>query len=458
MIYEPKKYQVEAIKLMIKQACAGLLLDPGLGKTSIGLSAFKILKAKGYLKGVLIIAPLRVCYNVWPGEIQKWDNFRELKYAVLHGPQKEAALNSKADIYLINPEGLDWLFNANRWKTFKDRVDVLFVDESTKFKHTRTARFKTLKNFLKHFKRRYIATGTPVPNGLMDLFGQVYLLDEGAALGRFITHYRTKYFYPTGYGGYTWVPQTDALQRITEIVSPLVLRMSAEDYLELPTLFNNTISVELTEEARSVYSQIEDEFYTEIGGTEVTALNAAAAGVKCRQVANGALYGEQIPHRPEREVIPLHDGKLEALEDLVEELNGNPLLVLYEFIHDRERIRAHLGKDIPAVGEMTPKKERELLAAFNNGEVPILMGHPASMGHGLNLQGACHNVCCFGITWDLELYDQSIRRVWRQGQSKPTFVHHLVAKDTLDERVMKVLGSKSRTQKSVFKALKDARK
>lgn len=335
-------------------------------------------------------------------------------------------------------------------------VEGVLVHNSTKFKHTNTQRFKTLKKFLQFFKRRYILTGTPVPNGLMDLFGQMYILDEGNSLGRFITHYRNAYFYPTGFGGYSWVPRMDAMDKITEKISPLVLQMQAEDYLELPALINTNLECKLPEAARAIYQQMEEDFYVELEGKEFMALNAAGAGIKCRQVANGALYGAQVEHRAgEREVQPIHDAKLEVLEDLVEELGGNPLLLLYEFNHDKARIREWLGGNIPAVGEQSAKKDKLLIEAFNAGAVPVMLGHPASMGHGLNLQGACHHVCFYGITWDLELYSQSIQRVHRQGQkAEHTFVYHIVAKGTLDEKVLRVLQSKGKTQRSLLAALK----
>jgi len=353
-------------------------------------------------------------------------------------------LTSDADIHLINPEGLEWLFAQ------KDRpqYDVLIVDESTKFKNSQTKRFKALRMWLPSFRRRWILTGTPVPNGLMDLFGQIYLLDLGRALGRFITHYRRNFFVQSGYGGYQWDPQPDAFPRIIDQISPLVVRMSAEDYLKMPELIFQEILVSLPPAARKVYTSIEDDFYSEFEGGNIVASTAAVAGVKCRQVANGAVYDT------EGTAIPLHDAKLEALDDLVEELSGSPVLILYEFEHDKERILKHLGRGEVLGSGLSAARLDSLVKRFNAGSVPILLGHPAGMGHGLNLQGSCRHVIWFGIPWNLEHYDQAIARIYRQGQeSDRVFVYHIAAENTLDQKVLRVLGQKDRDQSDLNEAL-----
>jgi SNF2 family DNA or RNA helicase len=411
--------------------------------------AFKILKQKGLVSKALIIAPLRPVYKVWPDEVKKWADFADLTYSVLHGGSKEAALAKDVDLYIINPEGLKWLFDP---KKKRPQWDVLIVDESTKFKDSTTQRFKALKAFLPSFTRRWILTGTPVPNGLMDLFGQIYVLDLGRSLGRFITHYRNQYFTPSGYGGYDWKIRPGAYEEIVEMISPLILQLSAEEYLEMPELVYRQIEVTLPKTVKAIYDELEKEFIVSISTqTELVALNAAAAGTKLRQIANGAVYTKSPAWEG------LHEEKLDALQSLLEELNGHSVLILYEFDHDRQRIINRLG-DIPTLSGVSANGLDRLIDGFNDGSIPILIGHPASMGHGLNLQGACHTIIWFGITWNLEYYDQAIARVYRQGQqSGHVYVYHIVAKETKDEEVMQVLTKKDRGQQDLLSALKEAR-
>lgn len=411
--------------------------------------AKKILKERGLVRKTLIIAPLRPCYKVWPDEIRKWADFAELTYTIVHGSGKEAALAKDVDIYIINPEGLKWLFASGRKRP---EFDVLIVDESTKFKDSTTQRFKALKPFLQQFTRRWILTGTPVPNGLMDLFGQMYILDLGRSLGRFITHYRQQYFVPTGYGGYDWKPREGSYEEIVEKISPLVLRLSAEEYLQMPEVVNLKVEVTLPKTVMETYQAVEDDFIKLWDDeTGIIAKNAAAAGTKLRQIANGAVYSGKD------EYLILHDEKLDALEDLLEELNGQSVLIAYEFSHDLERIIDRF----PFIRSMAGTSGRKLEAivdGFNSGDIPVIIGHPASMGHGLNLQERCHHVIWFGITWDLELYDQLVARVYRQGQkSNRVFIYHIIARGTKDEDVMRELDRKDRTQQNLLLGLKIAR-
>jgi len=440
--YIPKGYQKRAIQLCIRQACAGLLLDPGLGKTSITYAVFNILGSKGYVKGLLVIAPLRAVYNVWPNEARKWTEFKDLSVGIVHGKDKERVLREEHDVYVINPEAIVWLVEyLAKIKVENWPFDMLAVDESTKFKDSQTKRFKALRKILHKFKRRYVLTGTPAPNGLMDLFGQMYILDLGHALGQYITHYRNTFFIPSGFGGYSWAPQYDAMERISTLVAPLVLRMKAEDYLELPKLTNQMVWLDLPPDARKIYKDLEDEFIAEIGDEVVIAPSAAAAGVKCRQVLNGAVY-----INAQHDWKTIHEVKLEALEDLVEELSGQPLLVLYEFKHDMERILKKFSK-CGQIGGQSMSKDQVVINRFNDGSLPMVVGHPASMGHALNLQGACAHVCWFGLTWNFEHYDQAIRRVWRQGnEALRVIVYHLCVRDSLDEVVVKTVNSKDKTQ------------
>lgn len=396
---------------------------------------------------VLIVAPLRVAEHTWPSEMNKWEEFDPLTYAVIHGSKKEERLKLDVDIHLINPEGLPWLIETRGLSEY----DVLVIDESSKFKDSQTKRFKSLKPWIPQFKRRWILTGTPVPNGLMDLFGQIYILDLGRSLGRFITHYRREYFDPTGHGGYLWVQKPEAFPKIIERIAPLLLRMSSQEFLQMPELLNVTRPVVLPPAVMESYKMMEDEFITEEKEGAIVAPTGAVAGVKCRQIANGAVYLNDS-----REYIELHDEKIQSLEDLLEELGGNPTLVLYEFTHDAERIKKALGADIPILGSgLSESALYTLIERFNAGNTPVLLGHPSSMGHGLNLQGACSHVIWFGIPWNLEHYIQAIARVYRQGQaSKRVFVYHIIASGTSDERVMKVLIDKDRTEQKVFDAIR----
>ena len=443
----PKQYQVAALKFIYQNCNSGIFLDPGMGKTSTTLALISTLRKTKQCKGVLIIAPIRPLYKVWPDEIKKWDEFKHLKYTILHGPEKDAKLWELSDVYLLNPEGLKWFVQSDGFK--KLNIDVLVIDESTKFKDYSTARFKLIKPFLKQFKRRHILTGEPAPNGYMDLFGQMYVMDVGKALGRYITHYRSMYFYPTGYGGYTWVLQTGADVAIQERIKPSVMRLAAEDHLDMPELIFNDIVIELDEKSRTIYKQFEDDFLAEVGDAVIMSINSAASGSKCRQVANGGVYDEfHVTH-------PVHDLKTSALNDLVEQLQGNPLLCFYEFQHDLERIR-RVFPNAPCLTGMSGSKLDATIDAFNAGDIPVLLGHPASAGHGLNLQGSCHHVCFYGLTWDLDLYHQSYKRVWRQGQNaNRVFVHRIIADKTLDQQVAKVLYGKDATQAAFLKAIKE---
>jgi SNF2 family DNA or RNA helicase len=454
----PHDYQKKAIKFLLEHGSAGLFLDPGLGKTSITLAAFKILKAQGLVERALIVAPLRVCYAVWPREVEKWADFGHLKVTVLHGAGKEKALKDKSDIFVINPEGLEWLCTDGRMKALG--VDTLVIDESSKFKHTGTRRFKTLKPTLHRFRRRWILTGTPAPNGLMDLFGQVYILDLGNALGPYITKFRSEFFTPAGFGGYSWVPKPDTDVRITELLKPLTLRLAAEDYLTLPKLVENNIYVDLPAESRRIYNDLETEMLSVLDSMEVvTALSAAAASVKCRQVANGGIF-LQLDHTPALHSDKwqnLHTAKTDAVSDLIEELNGQQVLLAYDFEHDRDRLRKALPTAIFA-SDYSAKKFSDVERAWNAGDIPILCGHPQSLGHGLNLQSIGQHIVWHSLTWDLELYLQFIRRILRQGNPNThVFCHHIVARNTVDEALLRAMKSKAKVQNRLLDALKEYR-
>lgn len=454
----PHQYQEWGVEKMVSNGAAGLLLDPGLGKTSISLAAIMILLKMGYIKRVLIIAPLRVCRLTWPNEIDKWSNFCHLVYDILHGPTKDWSVENAegTDIFLINPEGLQWLvgkdaksFSANKLK--KLGVDCLIVDESTKFKHSTTVRFKLLRKMLPFFKRRYILTGTFSPNGAMDMFGQVFILDGGRALGQYITHFRKEFFDQPDpvYEPYRYELKEGALEKMTERIAPLVMRLKAEDYIDMPELIPKSIKVQIPESVRDIYNELDSEYIYEMEEGTIMAANAAVVGNKLRQICNGAVYDV------DRNVAIMHDAKLEALESLLDELQGQPILLLYEYEHDRDRILKKFPQLTYIGSGVGEKREAEILRQWNNGELPGLIAHPKSIGHGLNMQeGTCYRVGWFGPPWDFELFDQCTRRIWRQGQKSPhVFCYFFVAEGTKDEDVAQVLSSKEATQEKINQML-----
>lgn len=481
--WEPAAFQLRAVKFLLEHAAAALLLDPGLRKTSITLAAIKVLLKRKVAEKVLVIAPLRVCYNVWPAEVEKWKDFNHLRVQVLHGPKKEEALNIDADIYVINPEGLEWLFNVTKEKRVSRTgrattvvtvdhkrlkalgFDTLVVDELTKFKNTNSQRYKIMKAVIHTFARRWGLTGSVAANGLEQLFGQVYILDQGRALGQYITHYRKKYFnpHPSGFG---WVIKEGSDKEIYKKLKPLALRMDADDYIKLPKLIENNVVVELPEPAMKIYQEMEDDLLaTLVDGRKVSAAAAGAAYGKCRQIASGAIYLNpdveallKLPSK-NREWALIHDEKLDALVDLVEELQGKPLLIAYHFGHDKERIIKALGKDVPVL-DSNQKKSQQLIDAWNRGDLPYLLGQPQSMGHGLNMQEVGNHLAIFTPDPDYELYDQLIRRLRRSGsKAAQVFVHRFVAKGTLDMDIVNtVLPSKKGTQQALFDALVRRRK
>lgn len=466
--WQPHPYQRRASAFLQQQNAAALFLDPGLGKTSIMLAAYHLLRKQKMVKRMLVVVPLRPMYLTWPVEVKKWDAFRDVKVGILHGPAKDGTLlNESVDVHVINPEGLKWLFKTLDQMGIdpKDMWDVLCIDESTRFKHSDTERFKLLRPRLERFSRRYILTGSPAPNGLLDLWGQVFILDLGNALYPYFTTYR-KEFFESDYAGFKWTPKYNAEGKIYGRLAPLALRMSAEDYLQLPPLVGAcgygeplVRLVELPQDARRVYTKMEEEMIADLEEDRVTAANAAAVAGKCRQIANGGLYGS-APRKDmndERGMYDLHDVKTDAVEEIVEELQGVPALISYEFAHDKERLLRRFGQDTPWVGGgVSPSRFKEIERAWNAGELPILLAQPSSVAHGLNLQATRAAVIWHSITWDLEVYEQFIRRVWRQGQKERVFVYHVAAKDTIDDQlVIPLLKSKDATQRSLLKALKE---
>jgi len=452
--WPPLAYQKRAVKFIISRPCAGLFLDPGLGKTAIVLAAFKLLLKKGALRNrrMLVIAPMHCIYNVWPAEVKKWKDFEGLRVVILHGPHKEKLLNKPADIYVINPEGLPWLLTRKpRWKL----PSMLVVDESTKFKKTTgsvTGPGKMLRKNLDAFQRRVILTGTPIPNGYLDLFGQIYLLDRGECLGAYVTHYRNSYFQSCGYMGYEWRLLPGAKEEIEKQIAPLVLQMSSDDYLSLPKRMTIPIRVELPEKAREQYETLEEHFFLMLDDGEIRAFNAGAQSIKLRQFTGGSVYDS------ENRALSVHTAKLDRLMDLIEEI-GQPTIVVYEFKHEYSSIVTCFRKDQrpPTLSGLSGKKLTSIVEAWNGGEIPVLCMHPASGGHGLNLQKGGHHLILFGHTWDLEYAEQVVKRIHRPGQKFPTFVYQLIADNTIDEVVLEARKAKDKTQKGLLSALKQYR-
>lgn len=454
MEFTPRSYQMSAIELMCGRPSAALFLDPGMGKTSSTLATFTLLREAGEMRAALVIAPLRPCKHVWPLEVTKWDDFNGLRCSLVLGSEKQriAALRAEADIYLINPENVTWLQEllAGGFEGF--RPDVLVVDESTKFKSAAAKRFKSLRLMLRFFRRRYILTGTPAPQSLQDLWSQTAILDNGDRLGRSLTKFRQQYYTELPQrGGYSlWALNEGADKRIFEKIGDISLRLSATEHLDMPEKLHNRIVVTLPADAAGVYEDMEKGFLAEVASGEITAANAAAATGKLRQIANGAVYDA------DGNVHPLHEAKLEALRDLIEEQSGQPLLVAVSFQHDANRIREFLGdKSIPYLGGgMSTKYADDVITRWNKGEIPVLLAHPASVAHGLNLQSGGHALCWFSLTWSLEDFIQMNARIWRQGQANTCVFHYIIAADTIDEAVLAALSDKDARQESMFKFLK----
>lgn len=464
--WQPGAAQRKGVKFGVERACAALWLDPGMGKTSIVYAVFKILRKAKIARRMLVVAPLRPCYLVWPLEQQKWTDFTDIQVAVLHGPGKEAKLKDTAtEVFVINPEGLPWLLPHLKGLD----IDILVVDESSKFKNTQSKRFKLLRPYLPTFARRYTLTGTPASNGYEDVFGQIYVTDTGRSLGQWISHYRNTYFDSTGYGGYTYVLKPGAEKLIQERLRPVVLRLDAADYHDLPALIGAAsspnplvVGVQLPPAARKVYQQMDELMIAELTtGDKVTAQSAAAASIKCRQVANGGLYlplprNSQGQATAPRTWQDIHTAKVDAVVDFVEELAGQQVLIAYEFEHDLARLRKALPNAAVLGSGTTPKQADEIVRRWNAGELTVLLGQPASMGHGLNMQYGGNHILWHSLTFDLELYDQFNRRIYgRQGSKhKHVYVHHVVAYGTVDEIMLDRLGGKHATQQGLLNALK----
>lgn len=467
-LWKPHSYQKRATDFLLHNGAAALFADPGTGKTSTVLNTVSTLLSEGVARKVLVIAPKRVCELVWWQESRRWSQFRHLEFAWLHDSRapwdqdgspkkKDAELKRDADIYLINPEGVAWL--GQRFYGRQLPFDTVVVDELTKFKNAQAKRSKTLRKLTARTPRLWGLTGTPTPNGYEDLFGQILLLDGGNALGKYFKQFRDKYFVPDGYTGFEYKLAEGADKRIEQRIAHMVLRIDANDYLDLPELVDDVRVIKLDPKSRSAYDKMKRDMLLTLEGGVVTAANSAALYSKLSQMANGAVYTDDDPLAAgPRGVAHIHDAKLDALEELVDELAGQPLLVGYEFNHDIKRLLERFP-GAPYIGSgVGGTRAMEIEKAWNAGEIPVLFAHPASTGHGLNLQrgGACH-VAWFSASWDFELYDQFIQRVKRQGNDADRVINHVLAvEDTIDVLKLEALREKDSTQKRLLGALKTA--
>ena len=443
MIFTPHEYQKYAIDYLLGKPVAAIFLDMGLGKTVISLSTIFDLTLDSFqIRKVLIIAPLRVARDTWPAEVTKWDHLKGLNYSVAVGTEAERkmALMQKAQVYLINRENVPWLIEESG---LPFEYDMVVVDELSSFKSHQAKRFKSLMKVRPKVKRIVGLTGTPSANGLMDLWAEFRLLDLGQRLGRFIGNFRETYFIPDKRNQqviFSYKPKPGAEEAIYRQIADITISMKNTDYLKMPELVMNEIPVRLSEPEWQRYQTLKGEMVLSLNGRDIDAANAAALSGKLLQLASGAVYGD------EGAVIKIHDRKLDALEDLIEAANGKPVLIAYWFKHDRARILERF----PAEQLDSEKSIRR----WNAGEIPLALIHPASAGHGLNLQAGGSTLIWFSLTWSLELYQQTNARLWRQGQKETVVIHHLVAKDTIDEDVMAALAKKDAGQAALLQAVK----
>lgn len=443
MKYKPHSYQEYAIRYIETHPISALLIDMGLGKTSITLTAIRNLLFDSFeVCKVLVIAPLRVAKNTWTDEIKKWEHLSTLTYSLIVGNENErlSALNEKADIYIINRENVDWLVNKSGYKF---DFDMVVIDELSSFKNHQSKRFKSLMKVRPLVKRIVGLTGTPSSNGLMDLFAEFKILDMGKRLGYFIGQYRNTYFKPDKMNGpivYSYKPLPNAENAIYNKISDITVSMKANEYLKMPELLTSNYIVELSNSEKNQYDEMKKSLVLEITDGEITASNAASLSNKLCQLSNGAIYDD------EQNIVEIHDRKLEALEDIIESMNGKPLLIAYWYRHDLERIKSGFS-----VREI---KTSEDISDWNDGKISVALIHPASAGHGLNLQNGGSTLVWFGLTWSLELYQQTNARLYRQGQKNTVVIQHIITKGTIDEQILKALQKKNKTQADLIDAVR----
>lgn len=449
MKYNPHDYQTYTTEYIKIHPISAIFLDCGLGKSVITLTAISDLLFDSFeIRKVLVIAPLRVARDTWPAELEKWEHLSGIQYSVAVGNevQRKAALLQKADIYIINRENVEWLTEKSG---LPFDYDMVVLDELSSFKSYQAKRFRSLLKKRPAIKRITGLTGTPSSNGLMDLWAEYRILDMGKRLGRFITHYRDEYFLPDKRNGqivFSYKPKSGAEDDIYEKISDITVSMRSTDYLKMPECMINEVPVYLSEKEMATYRSLQKDMVIKLGDREIDAINAVGLSAKLCQMANGAVYSD------DGGTIPIHERKLDALEDLIEAANGKPVLVAYWYRHDLDGITDRLHKlHIP----FSRMDTSESIARWNRCELSVGLIHPASAGHGLNLQAGGSTLIWYGLTWSLELYQQTNARLWRQGQTADTVViHHIIAKDTIDENIMAALQRKDKTQSALIDAVK----
>lgn len=443
MKYKPHEYQSYATEFILSHPISAVFLEMGLGKSVITLSAIFDLCLDSFLVcKVLVIAPLRVARDTWPAEINKWDHLKGLSYSVAVGTEKERidALKKQSTLYIINRENVDWLVHKSG---IPFHFDMVVIDELSSFKSYGAKRFKSLLKVRPSVKRIVGLTGTPSSNGLMDLWAEFRILDLGQRLGRYISHYRNTYFTPDKRNAqivFSYKPLPGAEEEIYKQISDITISMKSTDYLKMPEYVSNEVFVTLSDKEWKVYSDFKEDMMANLGDDEIDAVNAAVLSGKLLQMANGAVYDS------ENKAHVIHDKKLDALEDLIEGANGKPVLVAYWYKHDLERIKERFP-----VRQIQSSKD---IKDWNDGKIPIAVIHPASAGHGLNLQSGGSTLIWFGLTWSLELYQQTNARLYRQGQRDTVIVHHIITKNTIDEDVLLALTKKEKTQDALIDAVK----
>lgn len=447
MNFRPWNYQQYAINHILDHKASGLFLDMGMGKTVSSLTAIDNLLFLGEASKILVVAPKRVAEDTWSTEVAKWDHLKHLRISIILGTSKQRmdAINKDADIYVINRENVEWIV-SNYFKTWK--WDTCIIDELSSFKSSKAKRFRALKKVRPYFKRIIGLTGTPAPNSLIDLWPQLYLLDGGERLGKTITGYRERYFTPgdrNQFVVFNYKLKEGAEDAIHNKISDICISMMAKDYLDLPERIDNKVMIELPKVAKEQYKELEKELIINLDNEDITASNAAVLTGKLLQMCNGAIYTE------DKGIVEVHDEKLSALMDIIEAANGKPVLIFYSFKHDLIRIMEMLKKNKLKGQELGGQED---IKKWNNGEIPILLLHPASAGHGLNLQYGGNIVVWFGLTWSLELYQQANARLHRQGQKETVVIHHIIAKGTVDEDVMNALSNKEVNQNILLEAVK----
>ena len=446
------EYQERGVNHIIDNAYCALFLDMGLGKTVTTLTAIKELLDNCIISNALVIAPKKVTQVTWSDEIKNWKHLQGLTISVIDGTvrQRREAMAAKADIYAVSRDNIVWL--VLECGGVKLPYDMVVIDELSSFKNHDSKRFRAMRKVRKFIPRVVGLTGTPAPNGLIDLFAQMYLIDEGQRLGKTVTAYRDRFFRPGKRNGdivYTYelkAPQDETERRISDLISDITISMTAEDYLKMPDKIMLYDYVDLAPKVLALYRDFEREQILELINSDepISAAGAAALSNKLQQFANGAIYDA------ERNVKDLHNEKLDKLEELVEAANGEPVLIAYSYKHDLERIMQKLKAYKPVKLE-----KPEHIADWNAGRIPVLVMHPASAGHGLNLQKGGHNIVWFGNTWSLELYQQFNARLYRQGQGKPVTIHHIVTRGTIDEKIIKALEGKKQTQDGLMECVKE---